>query len=171
MSERILTRQAVMEADVVQHTVELQAEFRRESIRADVMLCLLRSAFGIVGRPAEMPVRLILNCGLIPSFYKVFRLSADGATDGLGHWEPHVLLPDDFFSTQFFTLSESPGMVDAISGYHGVLRNIRHLRETHPWFQPPPDSEDEADAGGGGLRRRKSMIANMKAVLPTLVMS
>ena len=42
MSERMLTRQAVMEADLVQYTVELQAESRRESIRADVMLRLYR---------------------------------------------------------------------------------------------------------------------------------
>ena len=145
----MLTRQAVMEADLVQYTVELQAESRRESIRADVMLRLLRSAVGIVGQPTELPVRLILNCGLISSFYQVFRLSADGATDGLGHWEPHVLLLDDFFFTQFLPIAESDGMVDAISGYRGLLINIRHLRETHPWFQPPPDAEDEADVGGG----------------------
>ena len=118
MSERILTHKALMEADLDQHSVELQAEVHRESIlsaRVEVrMLRLICFAIDIVGRPAEMPVRLMLSCGLILSFFQIFRLSADGAADGHAHWEPHIALLHNFFSTQFLPLAESPRMVDDI---------------------------------------------------------
>ena len=103
------------------------------------MLRLICSAIDIMAGPADFP--------------QVFRLGIECTANGHRRWEPHVALLDSFFFTQFCSLAENPCMVDDIAGHHGMLRDIGHIHETHPWFQPPPESEyeEEVEVGWGGV--------------------
>ena len=72
------------------------------------------------------------------------------AANSHGQLKFHVALLNKYFSTHFRPLTESPHIVDNITGHHRVLRDIHHIRETHPWFQSPPGSEEEEEVGMGG---------------------
>ena len=95
------------------------------------MLRVICSAIDGVAGPAELPVRLTLSSGLLILFFQVFWLGIEGTASVHGQWEPHIMLLDKFSSDQIRPLAKSPRMVDGIAGHHEVLRDIRHILETH----------------------------------------
>ena len=110
MSERRLTRQWSLQADLDQYSGEIQGEVSQESpnkhrhlgvtVRPKVVMRLIHSTIDVVVGLAELPVQLMLISGLMLSFFQVFQLGIDGAVISHGQCEPHVALLDNFFSVQ-----------------------------------------------------------------------
>ena len=158
MAEQRLTRQALITAECEQHCQGLLAEVHRQApnehgqlgvnARPNILMELVQTALDTANRPAEMPVRVLLSSSLVLALFQAYRLSIEGAYNGHGLWEPLVDLLDNFFLEQFRPFAERPQMREEIEGHHQVLRDIRSIRENHPWFRPPPEPpvEEEAEA-------------------------
>ena len=137
-----MTRQSLLQSALDQYSGEIQGKVYQESpneqgclgvtAHPGVILRLICSAVDVAAGPAELPVRLMLRFGLILSFFQAFRLAIEGAANSHGQLKFHVALLNKYFSTHFRPLTESPHIVDNITGHHRVLRDIRRISKTHP---------------------------------------
>ena len=164
---RRLTRQALLAEECEGHCNSLLAEVHRQApnehgqlgvnARPHVLMELVQLALDTANHPAEMPVRVLLSSSLVLALFQAYRLSIEGAYNGHGLWEPLVDLLDNFFLEQFRPFAERPQMREDIEGHHQVLRDIRSIRENHPWFRPPPEPpvEVEAEAGEEALEEEE----------------
>ena len=154
-----LTRQTLIATDCEQLCNSLLAEVHRQApneqgelgvnARPNVLMVLVQTALDTVNRPAVMPVRVLLSSSLVLVLFQAFRLAIEGAYNGNGLWEPLVDILDNFFLEGFRPFAERPQMREEIEGHQQVLRDIRSIRENHPWFRPPPEPPVEEEAGAG----------------------